>query len=381
MATRASAITLHESLPANCGERDACVTAAVYSTVEAEYRCVRERVGLQDLSYYGKIAVSGDEAMDLVNHLILADLARLPINQVQASFMLDEHAKPVCDLLIANMGSHYLLLSEGMAPSEVAARLSAAQEKFPGAIITNRSDSLGLLSVDGPYSWELLKVFLGLGVIGTRYREVVGDQMIGGVETTLVRAGKTGEYGYLLICDSGQTIALWEALKKAGEKFELLPIGYRAVDICKVENRVYSQHAEGAAVENVLELNTRTMFGRDKDDFVGRPVLEEVMQCGLARRIVGVSFSESLDVEPDEIAPGAHLSSGGAPIGSLVNAAYSYALKRWIGLALIKEEYACVGVDYGVATKRGIALASTVSAPFLFNKSMSIRPQEDSYFA
>jgi aminomethyltransferase len=377
MATRASSIILHENLPPDCGERDGCATAAVYSSAEAEYTCVRERVGVQDLTHYGKIAVSGDAALELINHLILTDLARLPINQLQASIMLDENARPVCDLLIVNLGTQYLVLSEGCAPALVASRLTEAAAQFPGVVITDRSDALGLLSLDGPYSWELLKVFLGLGVIGTRYREVVPHQMIGGVDVTLMRAGKTGEYGYLLLCTAEQTLTLWDALKGAGEKFALLPIGFRTADLCRMENRVFSQHQEGVAVGNVLELNTRAMLGRDKDDFVGRMKLEEVMAKGLSRRIIGVSFDESIDVTADQLAPGALISFGGRTVGSLVSAGYSYALKRWIGLALVEEEVACVGVNYSI----GATLASSVSAPFLFNKSMTIRPQEDSYFA
>jgi aminomethyltransferase len=381
MATRASAIILHENLSPDCGERDGCATASVYSNVEAEYTCVRERVGVQDLSHYGKIAVSGDAALDLINRLILTDLARLPINQLQATIMLDENARPVCDLLIANLGTQYLLLSEGCTPAAVLARLTEASADFPGVVISDRSDALGLLSLDGPYSWELLKVFLGLGVIGTRYREIVPHQMIGGIDVTLARAGKTGEYGYLLLCSAEQTLALWDALKQAGQKFDLLPIGFRTADICRMENRVFSQHQEGNVVDNVFELNTRAMFGRDKDDFLGRAKLEEVMEKGVSRRIIGVSFDEAIVATADAFAPGAAISFGCQMVGSLVNAAYSYTLKRWIGLALIEEEFACVGVNYSIYATQGAALASSVSAPFLFNKSMSIRPQEDSYFA
>jgi aminomethyltransferase len=381
MASRASPIAAHEARTAGFGERDDCITTAVYTSTEAEYRCLRERVGIQDFSHYGKFAVSGDRALDLINHLILTDLARLPINQVQYSFMLDDGARPICELHIANMGSHFLLLSEGAAPAVIEARLAEAAPRFPGAMVANRSDELALVSVDGPYSWELLKTFLGLGIIGTRYLEVVPDQSIGDVTVTLCRAGKTGEFGYMLIAAADQSIALWDALKTAGERFNLLPIGFHALDLCKMENRVVSQHNEGALVSNVLELNTRVMFGRDKEDFAGRDVLQSVMDHGLSCRVVGVTFDKDLSAGQHGIAPGAGLSAHGQPVGSLVNAGYSFGLGRWIGLALIQEEFACVGVQYDVQTPQGAHAISTVSAPFLLNRSLTIRPQEDSFFA
>jgi glycine cleavage system aminomethyltransferase T len=104
------------------------------------------------------------------------------------------------------------------------------------------------------------------------------------------------------------------------------------------------------------------------------------MQTGVARRIIGVNFDESLDSEKT-VRNGAEIVLGGRCVGRLVNAGYSYALKRWIGLALIEDEFACVGVRYSVQTERSLTAIESVSAPFLFNKSMTIRPQEDSFFA
>ena len=92
-------------------------------------------------------------------------------------------------------------------------------------------------------------------------------------------------------------------------------------------------------------------------------------------------LDDTLPAALDSIAPGVPVSLGSRPIGTMVNTAWSFTLNRWIGLALIEEELACVGVEYDVQTPLGPLTAATVSAPFLFNKSLSIRPQEDSYFA
>jgi len=369
-------VATHENKAAINDFRDGCPATAVYSTVEDEYRCVRERVGLQDLSHYGKISVTGDDALALINHFIPTDLERLPINQLQSSFILADDGRPVCELLIANFGTHYLLLTEGAPAEDIEARLKTAAAGMADAAVDNLSESLGLLSVDGPYAWELLKSFLGLGIIGTRYLEVVPEQMIGGVQVTLCRAGKTGEYGYMLLAPAAQIVTLWSALKTEGERFGALPIGTRVADLCKMENRNVSQHQEGAMAGNVLELNTRTMLGRDKADYVGKAALQTTIANGVERRLVGMTFDDALSVEQDGMQAGVAVNFGEHPIGKLVNVGYSFALKRWIGLALIDEAYACVGVNYAV----GDHAVRTVSAPFLFNRSLTIRPQEDSYF-
>ena len=306
---------------------------------------------------------------------------RLPVNQIQSSYILDEQGRPVCDAMIGNLGTEYLLLCEGAAPDAILARLHAAAAHFPQATIANRTDTLGLVSIDGPYSWELLKGFLGFGVIGTRYLDVLTEQRIGAISVTLVRAGKTGEFGYIAIIEAAQTAALWQALKEAGARFNLLPIGYRVADVCKVENGVPSVHHEGALVGNVLELNTRVLFGRDKDDFTGRAALLPVLQSGVEQRIVCVTFDPALPAAVAAPDPGAPVHLGGRTVGRLANVVQSRTRGRWIGLALLHQEFACAGVDYTVPLAEGAVSVSTVSLPFIFNKSLSVRTQEDSYFA
>ena len=98
MRHHVSTIASHLKLAHDVGLRDGCLTAASYAAgARAEYDCVRQRVGLSDLSHYAKLRVVGDLALDLLNHVVLSDLARLPINQMQVTPLVDDDGKP-CDL-------------------------------------------------------------------------------------------------------------------------------------------------------------------------------------------------------------------------------------------------------------------------------------------
>ena len=381
MLKRISPIICHSDFGSVCGERDGCVTAAVYSSVEQEYQCLRSRVALVDLSHYAKIKVSGDGAQALIDHVILTDLARLPINQLQSTFILGEDGQPLADAFVANAGEYFLVLSEGMEPATVVEQLKAlAESKFSDVVVSDQTAELGLVGVEGPYSWELLKSVVGTGIIGTRYLDLVSDQSLDGIAFSLCRAGKSGEYGYMLLTTGDRVAALWDGLRSRGERFNMLPAGYRALDLCKLENRFPSQHNEGSKVGNVLELNTRVLVSAEKGDYLGRDAIEGVIKSGISQRIIGLQFPESLSAADDVLGVGAAVSCAGLPIGQLVNVGYSYSLKRWLGLALVRDAYACVGLDYSVAATNGEESGRTVSAPFLFNLSLKIRPQEDSYF-
>ena len=129
---------------------------------------------------------------------------------------------------------------------------------------------------------------------------------------------------------------------------------------------------EGSAAQNVLELNCRVVVSREKGDYVGREAVEEAMDGGLKRRIVGIRCDESACLP--EI--GASVRYGGEEIGEVVAADRSYGLDNSvIGLAFISLDYAYAGCTYQVD---GVGAVQTVSAPFLLNRSLMIRPQEDS---
>jgi hypothetical protein len=52
---------------------------------------------------------------------------------------------------------------------------------------------------DGPFAWELLKEVVGVKVLGVRYLAALEEEAVADVPVTVLRAGKTGEYGYLVM--------------------------------------------------------------------------------------------------------------------------------------------------------------------------------------
>ncbi len=69
---------------------------------------------------------------------------------------------------------------------------------------------------------------------------------------------------------------------------------------------------------------------------------------------------------------GTKLSIEGEVVGEVVNTGFSYMLGKSIGLALISNELAYVGIDFHVGPSNRVV--TTVAAPFVYNKSLSIRP-------
>lgn len=366
------------------GLRDACITAKRYSTVEAEYQCVRNGVGLVDYSYYAKFKLVGDGALDTINRMTFGDVSRVPINQTLATFVLKPDGTILCDVFVANVGDGYLVLSEGVEPMQLHALLEEQAEAVQGTSVTDLTRNYALFGLEGPYSWELLKQFMGMGIIGMRYLEIQpGNQnQLDGIHFDLLRSGKSGEYGYILQVDADKAVELWNKLCAMGAAFHISPVGYETMDLCRLENRFINIHFEGLRARNALEVNIRVMAGRDKGDYAGSNEIETALRDGVRRRFIGLIVDGGNEQRADKplLALGDQIVNQGETIGEIANAGFSYGLGKWIAGAFLDAEYAYVGLDYQANTTLGPQAVRTVSAPFITNRSLRIRPQEDSYF-
>jgi len=122
------------------------------------------------------------------------------------------------------------------------------------------------------------------------------------------------------------------------------------------------------------------MVSRDKGDYIGRAAVEEKLENGIERRLIGLVLENDDDGALTPIQSGTGVYCDGDKIGEIANSGFSFSLKRSIALAFLDVDFAYAGLDYRLEDGKGERGARTVSAPFIFNQSLRIRPQEDSYF-
>ena len=359
------------------GTNDGCECANGFADPAAEYHAVRNSVAISDNSHYGKFRVSGADALDVVNQLVMADVARLAIGRATWTFMLREDGSTLCDVYVVCAGDEYLLFSEGVHPTEVhAAMLTKAEEA--SVKVEDLTQTVALIGLDGPYAWELLKELVGVRMLGLRYLEFLEKQPLGDGNAYVIRAGKTGEFGYQVMVPADQAVTVWNQLHEAGKAFDAQSAGYESLTLCRLENRFINMHREGSATKSPLELNCRVMVDQEKDDYVGCEAITSAMQSQLENRIIGLTIHGDESATPEM---NAEISADGNVLGKVVNAGFSPTLGTPIALGLLTAEAAFVGLEFDVSVGGGLVKANSVSAPFIANKSMTVRPQEDSYRA
>ncbi|MCC6510851.1 MAG: hypothetical protein IT423_17235 [Pirellulaceae bacterium] len=174
-------------------------------------QCARPGVALSDQNIYSKFRVSGRDAVSFLNQLNVVDVSRLSNGRATTSFMLSDTGIAICDLYILALGDGYLLLTEGRSTKETLEYLNNHRRDHR-VLIEDLSDAISLLGVDGPRSRELLGVSMGEKLPGLRYLDVAENQSLGETRAHVMRAGKPGQLGYLLITEKGHASQLWSTL-------------------------------------------------------------------------------------------------------------------------------------------------------------------------
>lgn len=334
--------------------------------VDQEVAAIRTAAALSALPDVTCLRLRGDAAYDALDRLCPTDL-HLRDGQVRQSLLLREDGVPLADLTLALDDESFLLLAEG-APRGVI--LDHVRTHLPpgDVALEDLGDSHVLLSLNGPFAWEVLAAIEGEEILGMPYLSLYARD--GGA--WYLRAGKTGEFGYDLLVPAAQATALWDRLREAGAACDLAVAGTGALWTCALENWFFNIHREGQAGLSPLELGLTWRVSFQKQ-YVGAEALLARRRAGVARRVTAIEADAPLRAA-DAIVLGEQT------IGTILHAERSPTLGTHIGVGLLDVAYAYAGIDRYAAARDGIAAPiRTVSAPFVNNLSLYVSPQRHSY--
>ena len=307
------------------------------------------------------LKVSGAAAFATLDRVCPAALT-LQDTQLRPTVLLREDGTVFADAYVARDDEHYLLLTEGPSAAELedwvrthAVGTELALERLD---ITHQ-----VLSLHGPWAWELLSMVLGPDVIGMPYLSFL--RCDGG--TLCFRAGKTGEYGYELLIPNGELEAVRAELLKHGPKWNLAQVSLEALDLCALENWFFSIRKEGSAGLTPLELGLQWRLSPAKD-FVGAAAVK-ARKASLKHRLTCVLVDGA-------VKPGDSVLLEGKALGTVLSAAESLTLGQWVAAALLELPLAMPGIT-GLSV--GGKSARTVSPPVINNRSLHVSPQRHTW--
>jgi glycine cleavage system aminomethyltransferase T len=332
--------------------------------LEDEMRAIRLATALSGGEGRSVIRLSGSGAHAAADTLCPRELF-LRDGQMLHTLLLDGSGRPVADTYLCADGEDYLLSCEGPGPGELA---DLVRERIPGGIATQITEVTAdhdLLSLHGPYAWELLSEAISPEVIGLPYLSFYhGDGF------TCFRTGKTGEFSFDLLIPKDRSAAMRERLRDLGAAFGLRAAGAEALDLCALENFSFNIRLDSDPEATPLELQLQWRVSSRKD-YVGAEALRRRRKEWTKRAVLVGSRGR--------LAGGDRVFSGSVGAGHILHAAYSFDRREWLGLALIDLGLAHPGVALECRTAEGAIPARVRSGPAINNRSLYVDPQRHAY--
>lgn len=348
--------------------------------VVREHLCVRETVGVFDVSHLGKVRVSGPGAAAYLNRCLTNDLDKIGPGRAQYTLCCTSPGGVIDDLIAYLISDEEVLLVPNAAnAADVVSRLTRGAPT--GVVVHDAHTEYGVLAVQGPASAPVLAAVLDdasvvgeLGYMSFRHAVVnPGPQVPGGpIPVTVCRTGYTGELGFELVTPWERTGQVWDVLLPAVLDHDGLPAGLGARDTLRTEMG-YPLHGHELS-ESITPVHAGVGWavGWSKPQFWGREALVALKAAGPEQRVRGLLVTGRGIPRPgcpvlrkpaSELADGADPATGGVQIGEVTSGTFSPTLGTGIALALLDQAAGLTPGDPVVIDVRGRPVEAQVTTP------------------
>ena len=346
-----------------CGVECACAVA----DASAEHAMVRDAVAVSDASPHQVFVMPEAGAIDTLDRMVAGNVARIRFGRVLHTFMADDSGAIIADCYVANNDDEFLALCESLEDdAAVRARFLAAGG---GAGLRDLSESHAVLSIDGCKAWAVARELFGADVLGLPYLSIE-RYTFEGETVRLIRAGKTSEFGYLLVVPAPRAPLLAARALESAKKHGGGLCGTAVHNDLRLEGRFFNIYAEGAAVRDPLSLGLQWMMDFEKEGYPGGAALLRRRAAGFERKIVGFKAPPGTTIRKGSV-----LYDDGRPAGEVVAVAQSPILGCAIGLAMLPLAEAYSGLEFALDAPGG-PMVTTVSMPPIMPKSLAVKLDE-----
>ena len=328
-----------------------------FSGIIAEHEAVRTRAGLFDVSHMGEVEISGPDALDLIQRLTTNDASKLVPGKAQYSIMCYPNGGTVDDLLIYRGTDSFLLV---LNAANVEKDVEWIEKHASGEVrVRNLSNQMAQLALEGPLAERVLGKLTDADLSSIGFFRFRDDVKLAGTVAMVSRTGYTGEDGFEIYLNPEDAPKVWREILEAGKEEGVLPCGLGARDTLRFEACLPLYGRELSPNITPIEAGLGFAVKPEKGDFIGRDVLAEQKAEGPPRKLVGLEMI-------DRGIPRTHypVYAGEEKIGEVTTGTQSPTLKKSVGLALIRAEYAEPGNEVEVEIRGRRLRAAVVKTPF-----------------
>jgi sarcosine dehydrogenase len=300
-----------------------------------EHLATRSSVALFDQTSFAKFLVTGKDSVEALNWICANNINR-PVGSLIYTQMLNKRGGIECDLTVARIDENqfYIVTGTGYATHDFQWIRSNIPDGLNAELIDVTS-SKTVLSLMGPKSRKVLQEVTQDDVSDSAFPFATTKNLcISGTTVRALRVTYVGELGWELHIPVESAMNVYEALKTAGEEYEIVDAGYRAIESLRLEKGHRAWSSDLTPDTTPLEAGLAWAVKLKTDiDFYGRAALEQQKSDGLKKMFAGFTVDD-----PEIMLFGREtIYRNDRRVGWLTSGGYGYTVKKNIGFGYVRD--------------------------------------------
>jgi len=356
---------LHEFHSALGARFDVINTAEVvidYGDKGAEYETLQKRAAILDLSFRGRLCITGADRVRFLHGQVTNDIKRLRAGEGTYAALVSAKGRMESDLNVHFLREELLLDFEPGLTETVLHRL----EKYIVADdvqVIDVGPLYGLLSVQGPQAAGVIRNSGSFPEIpdGKYQFKHLADPKAG--DLYLMNLPRVGTSGFDLFVPLEALASVAERLLEGGRILAARWAGWEALETARIESGIprfgVDMDNSNFPQECGIEANA---VSYNKGCYIGQEVLNRIHTLGhVNRQLQGLKLAKDLKSLPIK---GDKLFVEGKEVGSITSAIASPKLKQNIALGIVRKEAAAVGTELKLHSDQRESAVWVAALPF-----------------
>lgn len=311
-----------------------------FAHVAREHRAVRERVGILDMTSFGKLDVTGPGALAFLQRLAANDVDR-PAGRLVYTQLLNRRGGIEADVTVTRFGPAAFRVTTGTASAAMDLGWLRLHLPEDGSVeVTDVTERFAVVSVWGPEARRTVARVSGSDLSTAAFPYLTSRPIdVAGVEVRANRVSFAGELGYELVVPREAAGRVWDAVLGAGAPLGIEPVGYYALNTLRLEKGYCSWGEDIGPDDTPLEAGLGFCVRLDKGDFIGREALLRQRAEGVRRRLVPLV----LDGEACTLWGGEAVVADGRVVSRVRSGGYGHTVGLNVALAYLPVALAEAG--------------------------------------
>jgi folate-binding protein YgfZ len=297
-----------------------------YGNPEKEYRALRKSVGIRDVSYFGKIRMTGKDRHRFLNGMVSNDVKTLQPGKGVLALFLDVKGHIQADMKIYAFPDHFLITLQHYVRDKIIAGLDRyiISEDVQMKDVTQ---DFAFIQVLGPESESFLRS-KGIERLPSDLYSFEQNE-IGQVIRLSV--------GYSILTDNGSSVL---------DLLDAQPVGMRAFDTYRVESGLALVQRDTEEMSFPQEARMDAALNFQKGCYLGQEVMARIDAQGhVNKRLMGI-------VSETAVHSGDKIYQGDKEVGKVMSTTFSILLQQPFSIGYVRREHANEGQEIQIGESR-----------------------------